>query len=99
MNTHTSKTDRSLLKLKVALTAGGLMATILGAGLLGNQATTYTNANTDAETAVTTSSSSTQSTGINTNMPAELDLNLEAIPTVTAPTFRNIAVARGRSSG
>ena len=95
MNTQTPKSDHSLLKLKVALTAGGLVATIIGAGLLGNRTTAYTNANTDnlttSETAVTTS--------INSNMPLELDLNLETIPTVTAPTFRNVAVARGRSSG
>lgn len=81
--------------MKVALAAGGLMTTLIGAGLLGSQAeatTVTTTANTT--TTIDESSSSTEIT-----LP-ELDLNLEAIPTVVAPTFSSSrAIANGRSSG
>ncbi len=102
MTTKTSKTDPNLLKLKVALAAGGLVATLIGAGLLGNQAGAAA-ATTTTSTPVVTNTTTTSATGTTTALevvvPESLDLNLEAIPTVAAPTFRQVAVANGRSSG
>ena len=96
MNTNGTQSNRHLIKMKVALAVGGLVTTLIGAGLLGSQAeaTTVTTAATTTTTIDESSSSSTEIT-----LP-ELDLSLEAIPTVAAPTFSaNQFVARGRSSG
>jgi hypothetical protein len=89
-----SKSDPYLTKLKLALAAGGLIATMLGAGLLGKEANTSSVETTSSD--VTESSVNISSETIAVD---ELDLNLEAIPTVTAPTFRNAPLALGRSSG
>ncbi|MCA9936182.1 MAG: hypothetical protein H6662_09905 [Ardenticatenaceae bacterium] len=95
MNTQKSKSNTHLRKMKMTLAAGGLMATLIGAGLLGKQVeTAVTSTATTNITSTTTTTSS-----IDTSMPPELDLNLEAIPTVAAPTFRSMAMANGRSSG
>jgi hypothetical protein len=95
MNTNGSQPNRHLLKMKVALAVGGLVTTLIGAGLLGSQAEATTVATTtNTTTIIDESSSSTEMT-----LP-ELDLELEAIPTVAAPTFSSSsAVANGRSSG
>lgn len=94
MNTNGSPSNRHLLKMKVALAVGGLVTTLIGAGLLGSQ--------TEA-TAVTTTANTTtidESSGSTEITLPELDLNLEAIPTVVAPTFSSSrAIANGRSSG
>ncbi|MEZ4519330.1 MAG: hypothetical protein R3C44_21730 [Chloroflexota bacterium] len=93
--------DRNLTKLKVTLTAGGLMATVIAAGLLGKEAnaqTTVSSPDTNIEPALTTNSQ--RSSSFDTSIPEGLDLDLEAIPTVVAPTFNNSARAGvGRSSG
>lgn len=108
MNNNGEKSNQNLLKMKVALAAGGLMATLIGAGLLGNQAETTAVDTTTATTANTTTTinESTSSTAI-TLPELDLDLNLEAIPTVAAPTsstnstntFSSRPIANGRSSG
>ncbi|MCA9922648.1 MAG: hypothetical protein KC421_09755 [Anaerolineales bacterium] len=96
MTTKTSKSDHNLKKLKAALAAGGLAATIIGAGLLGSQAdATAVNATAD-NTALTEPAGTTN---IDANVPPQLNLNLEAIPTAAAPTFSGRSVAVGRSSG
>ncbi len=111
--TQKSKSDRNLVKMKMALAAGGLMATMIGAGLLGQEASTLTTNTTTItqQSAVTTNSGTSSTTNIDASIPAGLDLNLESIPTVAAPTFRSnnsssnsssmlsMPVARGRSSG
>lgn len=94
-----SKSDQNLLKLKVALAAGGLMTTLIGAGLLGSSAQTETvNSVANTEAATTTTSTGT-AIEIDSTLPEALDLNLEAIPTVAAPTVSNVRVATSRSSG
>jgi len=96
MNENGSKSNNNFLKMKVALAAGGLITTLIGAGLLGSQAEATavdTTANTGATTTINESTSSTSIT-----LP-ELDLDLEAVPTVAAPTFSSRPVANGRSSG
>lgn len=96
MTERKSRVDRNLTKLRVALAAGGLAVTILGADLLGKQA----DAATVAPAAVNTPQAETSgATTIEALDVDELNLELEAIPTVTAPAFRNNALARGRSSG
>lgn len=92
------KSDRNLTKLKLALATGGLMATVIGAGLLGQEAMSmaeYSSSNT--ESTIRTGSRFTSNFEITS--PEDLDLNLEAVPTVTAPTMRSPRVAVGRSSG
>lgn len=80
--------------MKVALAVGGLVTTLIGAGLLGSQTEATAVTTTANTTTIDESSSSTEIT-----LP-ELDLNLEAIPTVVAPTFSSSrAIANGRSSG
>lgn len=88
-----SVSNHYLLRLKVALAAGGLAVSILGAGLLGRSADTLF---VDTPPGIVTESTVTTSPE-----PAAgaLDLNLEAIPTVAAPTFRGAPLAFGRSSG
>lgn len=98
--TNKTKSDRNLTKLKLTLAAGGLMATMIGAGLLGKEAGAITTDNsvaTGTESVVTTGSGST--VNIDATIPEELNLNLEAIPTVAAPVISNARVAIGRSSG
>ncbi|MCA9919761.1 MAG: hypothetical protein KC445_17510 [Anaerolineales bacterium] len=98
MRTNGANSNRHLLKMKVALAAGGLITTFIGAGLLGSQA---------AETAVTTTTTTNTSPSLNETVTnttitlPELDLELEAIPTVAAPSFSvsSRPVANGRSSG
>ncbi|MCB8984444.1 MAG: hypothetical protein H6659_11510 [Ardenticatenaceae bacterium] len=97
MTTKSTKPDRQLRKLKLTLAAGGLITTLMGAGLLGSQAEAAAGAATHTTTAVPATTAVPSST--DTTLPADLDLNLEAVPTVAAPTFRQMAVARGRSSG
>lgn len=95
-----SKTDRSLTKLKLALTTGGLIATVIGAGLLGREAgslAAYDSTGAAAQPAITTNAPSVNDSQI--SGPADLDLQLEAIPTVAAPTISTARVAVGRSSG
>lgn len=103
MTTKPTKTDPNLLKLKVALAAGGLVATLIGAGLLGNQAGAAAAITTTSTPVVTNTTTTTSATGTTSALevvvPESLDLNLEAIPTVAAPTVRQVAVANGRSSG
>mgnify|MGYP001170208946 CR=1 FL=1 len=97
MTTKSTKSDRNLLKLKVALAAGGLVTTLIGAGMLGSQAGAAA-----AEAAPAPSAAAPAAAGpsrIETSIPASLDLNLEAVPTVAAPAVRQMAVAHGRSSG
>lgn len=89
-----NKSERYLMKLKVALAAGGLVATMIGAGLLGQAAGTMS---ADTAPAATAESTVTRNTEISAS--DELDLNLEAIPTVAAPTFSGAPLAFGRSSG
>lgn len=97
MTTKHTQTDLNFLKLKMALAAGGFITTLIGAGLLGNQA--------GAEIAHTTTSVETITTSVITDNDSEtavtdsLNLSLEAIPTVAAPTFGQISVANSRSSG
>ena len=82
--------------MKVALAAGGLITTLIGAGLLGSQAeAATTNSTTNTTNTINTTSSSAE-----ISLP-ELDLELEAIPTVVAPSFSvsSRPVANGRSSG
>ena len=98
--TNKTKSDRNLTKLKLTLAAGGLMATMIGAGLLGKEAgaiTTDNSIDTGTESAITTGSGSTVNIGA--TVPEDLDLNLEAIPTVAAPVIPSARVAIGRSSG
>lgn len=89
-----SKSDRYLTRLKVTLAAGSLIATMLGASLLGRP--------TDTSSVDTRLGNATDLT-VTTNLEAvagdELDLTLDAVPTVTAPTFRGAPLAFGRSSG
>ena len=93
-----SRSDRQLTKLKLGLVAGGLVATIIGADLLGNEAALLTNSvSSGVETTITTSVDS--SSALDSAIPAALDLQLEAIPTATAPTVRSARVAMGRASG
>ena len=90
-----SNADRNLLKLKVALATGGLMATLIGAGLLGKEASTLTadsSTNIDMEvvTATNIKANTTNTNTVDTidiTVPETLNLNLEAIPTVAAPTI------------
>lgn len=95
MSPNGANSNQHLLKMKVALAAGGLITTLVGAGLLGSQA---------AETAVSTTTTSTTldeaASGAAITLP-ELDLELEAIPTVAAPSFSvsSRPLASGRSSG
>lgn len=105
--TNQSKPDRHLTQLKLALTAGGLMATLLGAGLLGRETNVLAGQTTtvsDERPAITTSVNSADSTTqLDAAIPEALNLNLEAVPTVTAPivtapTMRSARVATGRSS-
>ena len=96
MNANGANANRNLLKMKVALAAGGLITTLIGAGLLGSQAeAATTNSTTNTTNTINTTSSSAEMT-----LP-ELDLELEAIPTVVAPSFSvsSRPVANGRSSG
>ena len=96
MNANGANANRNLLKMKVALAAGGLITTLIGAGLLGSQAeAATTNSTTNTTNTINTTSSSAEIT-----LP-ELDLELEAIPTVVAPSFSvsSRPVANGRSSG
>ena len=96
MNTNGANSNRNLLKMKVALAAGGLVTTLIGAGLLGSQAeAATTNSTTNTTNTINTTSSSAE-----ISLP-ELDLELEAIPTVVAPSFSvsSRPVANGRSSG
>lgn len=98
--TNNSKSDRNLTKLKLALVAGGLAATIIGADLLGNEAAALTGdtaANAGSESAITNSVDSAVT--IDSAIPEDLELDLEAIPTVSAPTIRSARVAMGRASG
>ena len=94
MNQRT-KSDPNLTKLNVALAAGGLITTLIGAGMPGKEASAL------AASSPTTTMTETafDSTTIETIVPVELDLNLEAIPTVAAPTFRSAPLSFGRSSG
>ena len=95
MNTNGTQSNRHLIKMKVALAVGGLATTLIGAGLLGSQAEATT-----VTTAATTTTTIEESSSITEITLPELDLSLEAIPTVAAPTFSaNQFVARGRSSG
>ncbi|MCA9954349.1 MAG: hypothetical protein H6657_00310 [Ardenticatenaceae bacterium] len=95
MNTNGTQSNRHLIKMKVALAVGGLVTTLIGAGLLGSQAEATT-----VTTAATTTTTIEESSSITEITLPELDLSLEAIPTVAAPTFSaNQFVARGRSSG
>ncbi|MCC6602952.1 MAG: hypothetical protein IT327_07070 [Anaerolineae bacterium] len=95
MNPNGSQANRHLLKMKVALAVGGLITTLIGAGLLGSQAA----ATTVTTTANTTTTLDESSSSAEMTLP-ELDLELEAIPTVAAPTFSSSrVVANGRSSG
>jgi hypothetical protein len=89
-----NRSERYLLRLKLALAAGGLAVTILGAGLLGQGGGALTNDPTPGATVETS-----VTTNVEISDPDELDLNLEAIPTVAAPTFSNRPLAFGRSSG
>ncbi|MCA9986678.1 MAG: hypothetical protein KDE59_20355 [Anaerolineales bacterium] len=94
MNTN----DKNFLKLKVALAASGLMATLVGAGLLGQAAAAVATTTTGSETVVAPASE-TNVTTLDTTMPEALDLELDAIPTVVAPnTTSSVRVAVGRSS-
>ncbi|MCA9978619.1 MAG: hypothetical protein R3E31_20625 [Chloroflexota bacterium] len=99
----TQKTkDHNLVKLKVALATGGLVTTLIGAGLLGKAANALEANTATTESVVITNSGSVATTNIDaldSSAPADLDLSLEAVPTVAAPTFRSVPVARGRSSG
>lgn len=90
-----AKADQNLTKLKLALAAGGLITTLIGAGLLGKQADAAVAVDGSGSVTTTTVSSSGEASYL---LP-ELDLELEAVPTVAAPTFRGAAVANGRSSG
>lgn len=89
-----SVSNHYLLRLKVALAAGGLAVSILGAGLLGRSADTLF---VDTPPGIVTES--TLTTSPEPAAGGALDLNLEAIPTVAAPTFRGAPLAFGRSSG
>ena len=88
------KSDRNLMKLKVALAAGGLAVTMIGAGLLGQE-----NGALPVDTTVRAATESSVTGNTEISMPEEFDLDLEAIPTVAAPTFGNAPLAFGRSSG
>jgi hypothetical protein len=101
-----SNSNPNLLKLKVTLAAGGLMATLIGAGLLGKEAgklTAVSSTNVDTEAVITIRSDMPVIN--NAPVPEALDLDLEAIPTVAAPTYNSdssrssMPVARGHSSG
>lgn len=98
--TNKTKSDPNLLKLKTALAAGGLLATLIGARLLSDESTDSSSAalNTGTTSAVSTRA---EITSIDATMPdaLDLDLSLEAIPTVVAPTVRSGPVAMSRSSG
>lgn len=90
MSEKRTKKDTNLLKLKVALAAGGVTTTLIGAGLLGNQALAQAaqDSSNPATMTNTTSTSSSVSRGLTiddvvTDLP---DLELESIPTVQAPT-------------
>ena len=95
-----AKSDHYLTKLKLALASGGLLATMIGAGLLGREAASsaaYTSPAPAAQPAASTGSRSQVT--INASIPPDLDLNLEEIPTMVAPVVRSAPVAMGRSSG
>jgi len=93
-----SNSDRQLTKLKLGLVAGGLVATIIGADLLGNDAAALTDYSlSGAETSITTNVDSAAT--FDSTIPEALNLELEAIPTITAPTVRSARVAMGRASG
>ncbi|MCA9964831.1 MAG: hypothetical protein KC423_11325 [Anaerolineales bacterium] len=97
--TKKTKSDQNLTKLKLALATGGMMVTIIGATLLGKEAGTLTannSVNTNTASGMTTGSGSILN--LDTTIPESLDLKLEAIPTVSAPTVRNVPIAMGRSS-
>ena len=94
------KHDHNLTKLKLTLAVGGLAATMIGAGLLSREAGAQVASSVPAaapEPAAT--SSNRTSVTIDSIMPEDLNLNLEAIPTVAAPVMRRAPVAMGRSSG
>ncbi len=100
-----SNSDRYLTKLKLTLAAVGLLATMIGAGLLGKEveaSPALTSPDTAAQPALTARSVSNVT--IDSSIPPDLDLNLEAIPTVSAPSvpsapiMRSSPVAAGRSS-
>ncbi|MEZ4592856.1 MAG: hypothetical protein R3D55_17180 [Chloroflexota bacterium] len=96
MSTNGANSNQNLLKMKVALAAGGLITTLIGAELLGNQA-----GQTAVSTTVTTSTTLDEAaSGAAITLP-ELDLELEAIPTVAAPsvTISSRPIASSRSSG
>ncbi|MFZ0545713.1 MAG: hypothetical protein WAM60_09770 [Candidatus Promineifilaceae bacterium] len=90
------KSDPNLRRLKVALATGGVIATLIGAGMLGKEASALA---ADSSTTTTITEPAVNGTSIDSAVPDELDLNLEAIPTVAAPTFRSAPVTFGRSSG
>lgn len=92
--TQQTKTHAYLTKMKVTLAAGGLAATLIGAGLLGNQAREMVVNNVDNTPTIVVPADST--TVEELTIP---NFNLEAVPTVAAPTFRSAPVAFGRSSG
>lgn len=97
---HKSRSNHQLTKLKVALAAGGLMATLAGASLLGRDASTSgSSVSITTEPAITADPESAGTASIDASIPAGIDLNLEAVPTVAAPTFRSAPVTMGRSSG
>lgn len=105
--TKKDKSDHNLTKMKIALATGGLMATLIGAGMLGQSANTVTvDTESSNQSSVTVNSGISGSAIDDIDLP-DLDLNLEAIPTVSAPTINNTAtnsafnapMARGRSSG
>ena len=97
------RNDNSYLtRMKVALATGGLVATFIGAGLLGNQAgslaaTTTNVVNTSAVVVSETTTTNGPTTIEALDLP-ELDFQLEAIPTVTAPQVRVAPLTFGRSS-
>lgn len=92
-----TKTDLNLMKLKVALATGSLVTTMIGVGVLGNAVDKLADNTTTTTTAITAPA---ETTNIDTIIPEELNLNLEAVPTVAAPTIiRRAPLTFGRSSG
>ncbi len=99
MTNTTRKTDSNYLKMKVVLAAGGLVATLIGARLLGNEAAT-----TSGSTAVPATTPTVQRTLAGSSTQEMLvqslpDIKLEAIPTASAHSFQSAPVAMSRSSG
>ena len=93
-----NENQRNLIKLKVVLAASGLMATLAGAGWLGEAAATLA-AQTVNNDVATVTSDETNITTLDSTGPAALDLDLEAIPTVVAPnSVTTVRAATGRSS-